>query len=132
MKPINLLDTADGLLINPGDVLIGVWPRAAALLSRQAIELAMVELWRARAPGAELSSVRAQLLLLPTYLHDHELAHLTAYAWMALSRACHHHGYDLPPDVGELRHDIGIARRFASRTAAMLAEPASSKTNRRR
>jgi hypothetical protein len=33
-----------------------------------------------------------------------EAAGRAAYLWWALSRAGHHHGYELAPTAGELRH----------------------------
>ena len=37
----------------------GVWPRAAALLVRQALEVALKTFWSARAPGLEEASMHA-------------------------------------------------------------------------
>jgi hypothetical protein len=42
----------------------GIWARATARLARQALEAALDDLWRLRAPGLELCSARAQLLCL--------------------------------------------------------------------
>ena len=81
----------------------GIWPRATALLARQALESALDDLWLLRAPGVESCSVRAQLLCLPFYLGgDIVLAERVSYAWAGLSRACHHHPYELPPTSVEL------------------------------
>jgi hypothetical protein len=46
--------------------------------------------------------MRCQLLCLPGFLADHELAGRAAHAWSALTRACHHHPYELPPTAEEL------------------------------
>ena len=80
----------------------GLWPRATALLARQALEGAMDDLWRVRAPGMEHCSARAQLLCLAHYLGDEELAERVSYAWAGLSRACHQHPYELSPTSAEL------------------------------
>jgi hypothetical protein len=44
------------------------------------------------------------------------------YAWNALSRACHHHAYELAPTVSELRYLLEMVTRLvdvgASRQAA--------------
>jgi hypothetical protein len=48
----------------------GLWPRAAALLGRQAIEAAMADLWRLSAPGLEDTSAKCQLLCLSHFLGD--------------------------------------------------------------
>jgi hypothetical protein len=80
----------------------GLWPRATALLARQAIESTLADLWRVRAPGVENCSTRAQLLCLSYYLRDERLAEQTSYAWAGLSHACHQHPYELPPTSTEL------------------------------
>ena len=46
--------------------------------------------------------MRAQLICLRTYLGDAELAARAGHAWSALSRACHHHPYELAPTAWEL------------------------------
>lgn len=46
-------------------------------------------------------SPRAQLLCLRAHLRDGDLAG-AQHAWSALTRACHHHPYELAPVVGEL------------------------------
>ena len=81
----------------------GIWPRAAALLARQALEGALDDLWRLRAPGLDKCSVRAQLLCLPYYLSvDDKLAERVSYTWAELSRGVHHHPYELSPTSSEL------------------------------
>jgi hypothetical protein len=81
--------------------LIGVWPRAAALLARQAVEDAMGRALATRAPGAERCANRPRLLCLREYVPD-ELAERTAFLWATLSRACHHHAYELSPNADEI------------------------------
>ena len=53
-----------------------------------------------KAPAAMTASTRAQLLCLRVYV-DPDLCRRAAWAWSALSRACHH-SYDLAPTAGEL------------------------------
>jgi hypothetical protein len=72
------------------------------LLARQALEAELDDFWRVRAPGMELCSLKAQLLCLPHYLGDEELAERVSYVWAGLSRACHQHPYELPPTSTEL------------------------------
>ena len=81
--------------------LVGTWPRASAILGRQALEIALGQLWARAAPGVENASARAQLTCLPEYV-DAELASRVRYSWHALSTACHHHAYELPPVASEL------------------------------
>jgi cytochrome c5 len=81
--------------------LAGVRERAAALLARQALEGSVRATLRRRAPGAERASASAQLLCLATYAPDAAAAD-ARYLWGVLSRACHHHPYELAPTRDEL------------------------------
>jgi hypothetical protein len=79
----------------------GRWPRAAALLARQALEISLDDCWRAVAPGLEHASSRAQFLCLRRYMNE-DTAERAYFAWTVLSRACHHHVYELAPTAEEL------------------------------
>lgn len=81
--------------------LVGVWPRSSAILGRQALEIALDQFWARTAPGVEAAPRRAQMICLSEY-GDDQLAKRVRYAWHALSNACHHHAYDLPPIESEL------------------------------
>jgi hypothetical protein len=102
--------------------MAGRWPRAVALLARQAIEGSLFDLWRAIHPGVEASPMRAQLLVLRHEVTT-SLAAEAEYAWAALSRACHHHPYELVPTAEELGQwleaaddvDREVRRRLAAR-----------------
>ena len=96
-----LLDAAQALSRRASAETRGLWPRASALLARQALEVALKTWWSARAPGAEQASMRAQLLCLERDLPA-DVARDAHQAWTALSRACHHHAYELPPTAEEL------------------------------
>jgi hypothetical protein len=98
-----LLAAARRLVERSDAATAGVWPRAAALLARQALELALAGLWAARpaAAGLDHSSMRSQLLCLTAYL-DADTATRAAYLYAALSRACHYHLYELAPTATEL------------------------------
>ena len=100
-EPGWLLVQARRLLDRADEATAGRWPRAAALLSRQALESATATLLAERLPGAERCSARAQLLCL-RHLIDHDQALAVEHAWIGLSRACHHHAYELPPTAIEL------------------------------
>ena len=80
----------------------GLGPRAAAMLGRQALELAMDRVWALTAPGMERMSSRCQRLCLGTMLNDPSLGRRVEWAWHVLSDACHHRVYDLPPSMREL------------------------------
>jgi hypothetical protein len=103
-------------LVERGDrVAAGLWPRAAALLGRQALEAGMDELWRRRAPEVAELSARAQLTCLPEYLRDERLAGEVAFTWSQLSNACHHRGYDTGPTAPELRARFDVLERLVAR-----------------
>ena len=116
-SPEDLLDTAEELLSRPDANAAGIWPLAAAHLCRQALEALLDRHWEARLPGMERVSMRAQLACLPTYLAPAELAGRVAYTWSALSAACHHRPYELPPTASELRGWTETVRVLASRVA---------------
>ena len=101
LTPRELLSAADEVLSDDGPDLAGRWPLAAAILCRQALEGAMLQLWLARAPGLQEATLRAQLLCLRDYV-DRDLAYLVDHAWSSLTHACHHHAYELPPTAAEL------------------------------
>ena len=90
MISVELLQSADRIMNEPRASSAGVWPRAAALLARQAIETARLEFWLVRAPGVEWCTTHAQLLCLPDYVRDREIAESASLAWNSLSRVCHH------------------------------------------
>jgi hypothetical protein len=103
VDPSLVLADARRLLERADPATAGLWPRATALLARQALEVALHRLWRRHAPGLADCSARAQLLCLPAYLGGEDgLAQRVSYAWAGLSRACHVHAYELPPTATEL------------------------------
>jgi hypothetical protein len=102
-NPERCLEAADQLLTSVITGARGSWPRACAWLLRLALEAAMDDYWRRAHP--EFVSVRArqpQFLILDRYA-GRPLAARAAYAWSALSRAGHHHSYELGLTAGELR-----------------------------
>lgn len=114
--------TAETLLGMAGDVLRdqtgaweGAWARAVALLTRQALETALDELWNLRGVALGHVSTHAQMLCLRSYLKDDSLAADVRYAWAALSRACHHHPYELAPTTHELDRWIATTAALVSR-----------------
>jgi len=97
----DLLEAARTLLNTKAADTPGLWPRASALLARQSLEVALKTYWTAVAPGTEKASTRAQLLCLERYLSP-AVARQGYQSWTALSRASHHHAYELPPTRDEL------------------------------
>jgi hypothetical protein len=102
-SPQRCLAAADRLLTSVVAGARGSWPRACAWLLRLALEASMDDYWRRLHP--EIVTVRArqpQFLILDQYA-GRPLAARAAYAWSALSRAGHHHSYELGLTAGELR-----------------------------
>jgi hypothetical protein len=98
----------------------GLWPRAAALLARQAVEVAMAQLWSVTAPGLEQTSARCQVLCTGTILNDADLGGRVAVTWNVLSAACHHRAYDLAPATPELERALETAGRLAAAVEDLL------------
>jgi len=101
--PSDMLEMAHGLLRRADPATAGLWPRVSALLARRALEASVARLWERHSLDLSACPVRAQLICLRSYLGDPDLAARTSHAWAALSRACHHHPYELAPTSAELR-----------------------------
>jgi hypothetical protein len=113
MKPTELLDAARAMVNQPRPRTAGLWPRAAALLGRQALEEALDDLWSRKAPTIKKASTTCQLLCLPAFVSDQGLAGQTAHAWAALTHACHHHPYELSPTADELDRWLDVVDHLA-------------------
>ena len=101
MTPNELLEEAGRVLAQPDPSLDGVWARAAALLTRQALEQAVRRRLIHEMKLQGEPSFRSQLLAL-RHVVDDDLAAEVSWTWSALSRATHHHAYALPPTASEL------------------------------
>jgi len=121
-----VLDQARRIVARPDGDTAGLWPRAAALLGRRALEGALDDLWASRAPGLERASARAQLACLPEYLGDRGLAEDVTYTWTVLSDACHHHAYETGPTAAELEARLDVVERLIDR----LGPPSTGPTGR--
>jgi hypothetical protein len=117
----DLLNMADGLLRRAEPATAGLWPRAAALLALQALEASVERLWERQTLEFAGCSMRTQLICLRSYLEDAPLAARTGHAWSALSRACHHHPYELAPTAGELQSWFCVVRELIR--ASSLSAP---------
>ena len=106
-----LLHTARRLIEEP-EGPEGVWPRAAALLARQVLEGALDRLWAHTLPGMEQANRFTQLACLGQILRDGVLVTDVRSAWSSLSRACHHHHYELGPTAAELQRWIRQTERL--------------------
>lgn len=112
--PVDLLALASSLLSRADAATAGLWPRAAAVLARQALEAALDGFWAARKLAFDARSGRKQqLICLREYLADKDAAGRAHHVWQALSRACHHHAYELPPTAVELHGWIEDVRGVA-------------------
>ncbi len=128
MTPADLLAAARDLLERPAVASVGGWPRAVALLTRQALEKALEAFWQTSPATTRLGdcTMKTQLACLPTYLEPH-LAREVGYVWVALSSACHYHPYDLAPTAGELRRWIeAVATLLASISSKTPGSPGTS------
>jgi hypothetical protein len=114
----DLLGMARDLLHRADPATAGLWPRASALLARHALEQGLLGLWDLRTLDLQGCSMRAQLICLRSYLGDAELAARTSHAWSALSRACHHHPYELAPTAGELDGWFGVVEKLILKVGA--------------
>lgn len=120
MTPRELLAAARRLLDQPAAGTAGLWPRACAMLIRQALETGVDAIWLASPGTASLarSSMRSQLTCLPAYI-DPLLAGEISYIWAALSEACHYHAYELAPTAVELADWIATVDRLLARTPSV-------------
>ena len=105
-----LLDYADDLL--DGTVKLG--PRAArtaALFARSAFEDWLDEQNRPWAsPNGKRAPTATSKLIALRVQHGAEVGERAKRVWHALSRACHHHAYDLQPSPSEIRQLITEVR----------------------
>ena len=111
---VDLLAEARGLIDRSSRGTVSSWPRAAALLARQALEEALARLFAAKAPGVQHLPMRAQLACLPAYLPSPGLPRDVTYTWHALSRATHHHPYELDPTRDELSSLLAVTARLVA------------------
>lgn len=115
MNSSDRLDLAEKLL--DGGALAGVWPRCVVWMIRLAVEHEIDDFWRRRRPELLACNRRSQLLALGVVVDD-ELRHRATALWTALSRAAHHHHYELAPTAAELRTWLRDARRLCADLSA--------------
>ena len=116
--PSELLALARGLLSRSLPETAGLWPRASALLARQALEAAVDRYWDARNLGLSGCPTQPQLICLSRYLDDADLAGRIHQTWSALSDACHHHAYELAPTAEELAVLLEAVEEFVAKANA--------------
>jgi hypothetical protein len=107
-SPGQVLGMAGRLLERADPDTAGLWPRASALLASRALEATVHRLWERKTLDLQGCSMRVQLICLRMYVGDTELVARASHAWSALSRACHHHPYELAPTAAELRGWLSV------------------------
>jgi hypothetical protein len=112
-----LLDYADSVL----DGTIDLGPRAtrtSALLARLALEDWLNEQsasWYV--PGEKSPTTNSKLVVLSSK-RGPDVGERARRVWHALSRAVHHHAYELQPSAAEVRHLIKQVRHIDTGTPA--------------
>jgi hypothetical protein len=106
-----LLGYADQVL--DGTVSLGApGPRTAALLARRAFEDWLDEVsasWSTQVVSDRPPTTSSKIIALGA-LHGNELGERAKRVWHGLSRAVHHHAYELQPSVAEVRQLVGHVR----------------------
>ena len=103
-SPQTYLAEVDRLMAAPARGTRGLWPRASAWLLRLALESALDDYWTDNAPAiGACRNRRSQILMLSRYVGAAG-ARRVAMLWWSLSRAGHHHSYELALTAGELKH----------------------------
>lgn len=100
--PTDLLDLADAILDGSISVPGASAARGAAVIARQVLEDAVERRCQQLAGTVARPKFRSQLVLLRE-LGDPVVAERGRVAWDGLSRACHHHSYELQPSPTEVR-----------------------------
>jgi hypothetical protein len=132
MTPQQLLAEADRLLTTAIPGTQARWQRACTWLIRLALEETLDQYWADELPEAALCGMRPQLLLLPAYAGT-SIAERARDTWTGLSRAAHHHAYELAPTAAELRTwhttvsqlSLDLTSQPTTRTRQQPAKPSS-------
>lgn len=96
-----------------GDGPDGHWPRCSVWLCRTALERAVHSAWLRRYPGVEIHEMRTQLLALAKVV-DADTQRRAGVLWDVLSRAGHHHHYELTPTTAEIRTWLAETRTLVA------------------
>jgi len=111
-----LLDYADEVL--DGRVtLAGRGPRTAAVLARLAFEDWLDEQSTWLPAGQDRPTTNSKLVVLSA-LRGAEVGGHARRVWHTLSRACHHHAYELQPLAAEIKRLVAAVRQLDSQPRA--------------
>lgn len=121
------MSAAETLLAQATSVLADSTPhsnRAACWIARAALERVVVDLLAQQNRDAPEATMRSKLTVLQVALQtdDPNLPVVAEYAWSGLSRACHHHAFELTPPVSEVQHLIDLVRELAEAAASSSAD----------
>lgn len=106
-----LLDYADQIL----DGTIALGPRAAriaALLARMALEDWINGQCATWAASSEKPPTMNSKLVVLSRERGTDVGEQARWVWHSLSRAVHHHAYELQPSVAEVRHLVAAVRKL--------------------
>jgi len=118
MTPPQLLHIAGQLLVQPPTSMRRCWQRGCAALTRLALEQGLQRYWQRSAAGVAHLPMRHQFLVLELdRFGGPGQARMARTVWHGLSRAMHHHTYELPPTTAELQ---GWHREVSALLAALV------------
>jgi hypothetical protein len=121
-----LLDLARDILEGRADVPMGQRTRAAAQLTRVALEEIVSDQCVELGASLPRASMRSRLIVLHV-LAPPTVSRPARAAWEGLSRACHRHAYELAPADGEISALIDQVAELGGRErgAAPLTSPSA-------
>jgi hypothetical protein len=94
--------------------------RSASWLTRSALEELVTDVLVSRHFEPGTGSMRSRLTCLQ--VADPDLAETAEFAWSSLSRACHHHAFELSPTTSEVQHLVTVVRDLADRIGLASAK----------
>ena len=108
----NLLDYADQVL--DGTVALGARSARTALLGRCAFEQWLDQQSAPWSRTTQRHPTAASKLIVLAALRGDDVGETAKRAWNGLSRACHHHAYELQPSTAEVRDLVALVRRLSA------------------
>ena len=117
MTPTELLALARSVVTEAPRAVGADRTIAAALLTRQALEVAMNDWWALKLPAMADTKDRAQQITLRFYAEP-ATADDAIWAWTRLSAICHHHAYAMPPHERRDRQPDRRGRALRSGSAS--------------